>query len=408
MWLAEVVDSHMNTRSWELPEYSLDYVALEHLFNNFHVFSNFQHRMKERGFERRLRGHGENKYFINCHCLGCMLPAACASSIICSGSRLVFKVRIYSSFFFPTLLMLAYCSCLLLDLRAEGMIMRIALYEFCVCALTSCWLSAGLGGPSGRGYYFAEVEDLASRGILLPLPAAVQEIVELIEILRILSDCTFYPVKAYLTYHRLLELIWVHEDCVRCFLFDALSGQVINRPKHLLHSIKRATDGSLIVKNVGGISAKYGLSTLMTLYHTHEAAQAAVVVLDEPQADDVDPLYEEDHVEEAWDCNDLSIQTRHGPSALQQLQARCSNAGMTISSTASDALELLPRGLPAITKNSALRDALESGTDAPASERERLQKKVKALNDDKAASGAKRAAILTAVEKCRLLENARE
>lgn len=39
--LVGVVASHMNTRSLELPEYSLVYVSFERVFNNKHVFSNF-------------------------------------------------------------------------------------------------------------------------------------------------------------------------------------------------------------------------------------------------------------------------------------------------------------------------------------------------------------------------------
>lgn len=76
--------------------------------------------------------------------------------------------------------------------------------------------------------------------------------------------------------------------------------------------------------------------------------------------------------------------------------------------TKSDAQELLARGLAAITKNSVLRVALKSGTDALPSERERLEKEEKALNDEKAASVVKRADFAKSVERYRLMENARD
>lgn len=127
----------------------------------------------------------------------------------------------------------------------------------------------------------------------------------------------------------------------------------------------------------------------------------------EPPADDVDSLNEDDQGEEVWNFNKLSIQTRHGPTALQQLQAFRSNTVKTIPKTISDAQELFARGLAAITENSLLSTGLRSGTDTFASERKSLEKEVKALNDEIAASSVKGAALAAAVERGRLLENVR-
>lgn len=98
------------------------------------------------------------------------------------------------------------------------------------------------------------------------------------------------------------------------------------------------------------IPVKYGHLTLMTLYDAGGAAQAARVVMDKPPADHVDPLDEAYQVEEVWTFNDLSVQTRHGSSALQQLQALCSKGSMILLKSASDAQQLFAKRLAQLPK----------------------------------------------------------
>lgn len=54
-----------------------------------------------------------------------------------------------------------------------------------------------------------------------------------------------------------------------------------------------------------------------------------------------------------------------------------------------------------------LRAALKFRTDAFVFERERFEKEVKCINDEKAANGVKRAAFETSVERGRLLQSSR-
>lgn len=159
----------------------------------------------------------------------------------------------------------------------------------------------------------------------------MQKIVEAIGISGFLSDFRFNPVKAYFAYHQLLEVIGEHKDCVSWYLCDPSSRQVINIPKRRLPSNKCDTDGSFIFKNARKVPVKYGCSTLITLNTVHGAARAAGAVMHHPPPGDyVDPMDEEDQAKEVWDLTDLSLQTLHGPSALQQLEAICPKAHMTI------------------------------------------------------------------------------
>lgn len=146
----------------------------------------------------------------------------------------------------------------------------------------------------------------------------------------------------------------------------------------------------------------------MTLDEARRGVQSAGVVMDELLADDMDPHDAEDRVKEVWDLNNLFIQTQHGRLSLQQLQALFSKAGVTIPKTAPDAQKLVARAWPEINENSVWRATQESGTYAFASELERSEKEVKALNDKKAASGVKGAASAAAEERCRLLDNTRD
>lgn len=134
--------------------------------------------MKETVFERWLRICDDSKCFIIWHFADVYaIPPHVRPQLFARVLSCWSKYECTLPLFVPKPFVFAYYSNLAFDLRAEGLIMRIAPSKFCVCVLTPFWLSALVEGLSGCSDYLADVEHLATRGILLPLPAGVQEFV---------------------------------------------------------------------------------------------------------------------------------------------------------------------------------------------------------------------------------------
>lgn len=82
---------------------------------------------------------------------------------------------------------------------------RIVISKFFVCALTSFLLSILVGVPLGSSSYFTVVEDIAARGVPLPLPESVQDLVRSVRSPLIIFVFTVITVRTFLAYNRLLE-----------------------------------------------------------------------------------------------------------------------------------------------------------------------------------------------------------
>lgn len=102
----------------------------------------------------------------------------------------------------PTHIDLAYYSNFVIRRRAPELIYRIEISEFCVFGLVSFILSALVVGPVGFSSDFVSVEDIAARGVVLPLSDGVHNFVRSVRFSRIMSDCTVNPVNAFLGYSR--------------------------------------------------------------------------------------------------------------------------------------------------------------------------------------------------------------
>lgn len=93
-------------------------------------------------------------------------------------------------------IVMACYSNLVVSRRAPELMFCDEISEFCVCTIISLLISAVISGPVGFSCDRTDVEDIAARGVLLPLPDNVCNFVQSFRSFRIMPDYTAKYVQA--------------------------------------------------------------------------------------------------------------------------------------------------------------------------------------------------------------------
>lgn len=223
----------------------------------------------------------------------------------------------------PTPIVIAYYLNLVLSRRASELLMSITVSEICVCELVTFLLSAVVGGPVRFSGHFGGGENVATRGVFLPLSLDLHKFVQSVGVYRLVSNCTVSLAMAYFAHSRSLKVVWTEEGCVGCYQCNAATGEVSNVPFCFVRGQKRATDGSFNSHKLGEIPARYVKAQSMTISETCIRAEIASVRLYNPVTLHADNIFEvgggreKEHEEQIWDLQHLTDQSVRGVSALQ-------------------------------------------------------------------------------------------
>lgn len=119
-------------------------------------------------------------------------------------------------------------------------ILRIAMCECSVHASLSFPLSALVHELVGHISEFTSVEDIAAQGVRLLLRNDAHNSVRSVGLFEIMSNCTGYPMNAFLAYSRSLKAYRLHEGCAGWSVYNAATGDLASAPPSHVHSQKRA------------------------------------------------------------------------------------------------------------------------------------------------------------------------
>lgn len=92
---------------------------------------------------------------------------------------------------------------------------------------------------------------------------------------RIISNCTFNPVKAFLAYSQPIDVDWLYKGFASSYPQNAATKELIPVPTRSIRVQRRAVGRSFITRKVGEVLVKLGKSRVMTIFESSSDSETA-------------------------------------------------------------------------------------------------------------------------------------